>query len=73
MLDREILVAALEGLLAQQQRLEEQIQKVKQLIEKAPAEPQKTRRLSDDARERIVEAQKRRWETFRKQKAKGGK
>ena len=61
MLDREILQAALEGMLAQQQRLEEQIQKVRQLIEKAPAEPQKTRRLSDDARERIVEAQKRRW------------
>lgn len=71
MLDREILQAALEGLQAQRAKLDEQIAKVQALIEKTPMEP-KPRRLSDEAREKIVEAQKRRWETFRKQK-KGGK
>ena len=78
--DVSLLSAALEGLEAQKQRIEEQIQQVQSLLgrrrgrppaaakpkpEKAPAK----RRLSAAARRRIALAQKRRWAAYRKRMA----
>lgn len=71
MLDREILVAALEGLLAQRQKIDEQIQQVKKMIAETPAPPpilgEKKRNLTPAARKRIADAQHRRWWKFGKE------
>ena len=72
--------AALEGLELQKKRIDEQIGEVRALLAgktKAAAKPaaapapakavkkQKRRKLSEEARERIAEAQKKRWAKFR--------
>jgi len=72
-----ILTAALAGLEAQKQRIEQQMAQVRSLLGKrrgealapAPARPGRKRRLSAAARQRISDAQKRRWESYRKQRA----
>ena len=72
-----ILTAALAGLEAQREHLEEQIARVRALlgkgrgraVGKAPAKPRARRRLSAAARKRISNAQKRRWEEYRKREA----
>lgn len=77
--DQSFLSAALEGLLLQKQRLDDQIRQVRSMMGKsasaipstpaAPAEkPARKRRLSAAARRTIALAQKKRWETFRKEK-----
>lgn len=70
MLDRETLEAALEGLIAQREKLEQRIQNVRDLLGELPQPPhqKKKRELTPEARQRIVEAQKRRWGKFRKGK-----
>ena len=83
--DTGLLTAALEGLEAQRQRLEEQISKVRAMLggrrrgraaaaaAQAPAERAGRRRqLSAAARKRIAAAQKRRWAEYRKKTASGG-
>jgi len=78
--DKSLLSAALEGLEAQKQRIEEQIQQVQSLLGRrrgrppaaAQAKPEKARprrRLSAAARKRIALAQKRRWAEYRKRTA----
>jgi len=72
-----ILTAALSGLEAQQQQVEKLIAQVQALLGKrrgpapgeAPAKPRRRRRLSAAARKRISNAQKRRWEEYRKRRA----
>lgn len=71
-----LLSAALEGLLLQQQRIEEQISLVKAALgqKKGPVAtasgaPRKRRVLSAAARKRIADAQKKRWAEFRKKQA----
>ena len=82
--DPQILEAALEGLLAQKQRIEDQIAQVRSMLGKAApraarsasvaspavagAAPRK-RVMSAAARKRIAEAQKKRWAEFRKKTA----
>ena len=77
---REILEAALEGLEAQRNRLEEQIAEVRGLMGKRAGRPakaqqgrpakresgRKKRELTPEARKRIAAAQKKRWAAFRK-------
>jgi hypothetical protein len=80
-LDRSILEAALVGLEAQHQRIEEQIAQVRSRISGrgGGATPmlagvaKRTRKLSAAARKRIAAAQKKRWAEFRKQKAAAAK
>lgn len=76
-----LLVAALEGLQLQKQRIEEQIQQVRLLLGKRagkrgrPALSAKKSgpgRLSAAARKRIAAAQKRRWAEYRKSSAAKG-
>ncbi len=74
--DPTLLAAALEGLLLQKQRIEDQISTVRSLLGKsggraastsAPAAAPRTKRvLSAAARKRIAEAQKKRWAEYRK-------
>lgn len=66
-----ILVAALEGLELQKQRIESQIQQVRKLLGYSGdgADPALKRRLSPAARKRIAAAQKRRWAAYRKNAA----
>jgi len=75
--DPTFLAAALEGLLLQKQRIEDQISTVRSLLGRsgggraaststAPAEPRAKRTLSAAARKRIAEAQKKRWAEYRK-------
>ncbi len=75
-----LLKAALEGLELQRQRIEEQIQEIRQRLSGASARrpakatAKRTRRkrtLSPEARKRISEAQKKRWAEYHKKK--GGK
>lgn len=76
-IDAGILSAALAGLEAERQRLEEQIAQVRailgngrgQALGKAPAMIRAKRRLSAAARKSISDAQKRRWEEYRKRRA----
>jgi hypothetical protein len=80
--DTELLKAALEGLVAQKQRIEEQIKQVQSMLggrkrvgaakesSPAPAQPKRKRRLSAAARQRIAAAQKRRWAEYRKNQTK---
>lgn len=79
---REILEAALQGLEAQKQKLDEQIAQVRGMMgtragrpakksaggesEGAPRRARKKRVLSAEARKRIAAAQKKRWAAFRK-------
>lgn len=73
------LEAALEGLLAQKARLEEQIEEVRRLLGRSPvlvpnpsspvAPKAAKRQLSPAARRRIAAAQKRRWAEYRKTSA----
>jgi hypothetical protein len=79
---REILAAALQGLEAQRQKLDEQIEEVRVLMGRAGRPPKgngaesntprkasagrKRRSLSAEARKRIAAAQKKRWAAFRK-------
>ena len=79
---REILLAALQGLEAQRQKLDEQISEVRSMMggrvgrpaknsagaQKKEAGPTKRKKrvLSAEARKRIAAAQKKRWATFRK-------
>jgi hypothetical protein len=78
---REILEAALQGLEAQKQRLDEQIAEVRAMMGQRGGRPakraaggggnsaatsRKKRVLSAEARKRIAAAQKKRWAAFRK-------
>jgi hypothetical protein len=79
---KEILEAALQGLEAQKQKLEDQISQVRGLLGRRPGRPAKNSRpvvasaepaavrpkrvLSAEARKRIAAAQKKRWAAFRK-------
>ncbi len=74
-LPAEILTAALEGLEAQRDRIRTQIAEVRRRLGGSPAAApsgpeapaQRTRRkMSPAARKRIAEAQRKRWEAFRK-------
>ncbi|MCC6292072.1 MAG: hypothetical protein IT164_05445 [Bryobacterales bacterium] len=81
--DPTLLAAALEGLILQKERIEEQIRNLREVLGKrsagrpakaaaAPAEsgeekPRKRRKMSAAARKRIAEAQKKRWSEYRKQ------
>ncbi len=81
--DPQILEAALEGLLAQKQRIEDQIGQVRSMLGKAAprartattgnpaaaASAPRKRVMSAAARKRIAEAQKKRWAEFRKKTA----
>jgi hypothetical protein len=81
--NREILAAALQGLEAQRDKLEEQISQVRSLMGGRRGRPvhasvdhstgeqtgRKKRVLSAGARKRIAAAQKRRWAAFRKGQA----
>jgi hypothetical protein len=79
--DSALLEAALEGLEAQKQRIDEQIRRVQAMLGKRrgrpPAKPKAApeekptgrRKLSAAARKRIAAAQKRRWAEFRKRTA----
>ena len=85
--DQSLYAAALEGLLLQKQRLEDQIRQVRELMgkrrgrppgahsaaatSKVEKAPRKARQLSDAARKRIAAAQKKRWADYRKQQAVG--
>lgn len=75
--DPTLLAAALEGLLLQRQRIDDQIATVRSLLGKsaggrtasavAPVTAPKVKRaLSAAARRRIAEAQKKRWAEYRK-------
>lgn len=79
----EILEAALMGLEAQRNKLEEQIAQVRSMLGGRAAKPVKTvswsngaamggapkkRILSPEARQRIAQAQKKRWAAYRKAK-----
>ena len=76
--DPTFLAAALEGLLLQKQRIEDQISTVRSLLGRsgggraaststvAAAVPKAKRTLSAAARKRIAEAQKKRWAEYRK-------
>ena len=77
--DNSIYQAALEGLELQKQRIEDQINQVRALLAgktKVSAaatatkstKPKKKRKLSASAKKSIAEAQKKRWEAFRKKK-----
>jgi len=76
-LDRSILGAALVGLEAQRQRIEEQIAQVRSSISgrggrvtpMTAGVAKRTRKLGAAARKRIAAAQRKRWAEFRKQKA----
>jgi hypothetical protein len=92
-LNPEILTAALEGLQAQRDRLQQQIDEVRRLMgarpgrrsssaaaadgQESPAAggkaTRKRRKLSAEARQRMAEAQKRRWAAVRSAKAGKGK
>ena len=79
---REILEAALQGLEAQRQKLDEQIGQVRSLLgsrggrssrtapsgesNSKPGAHRRKRTLSPEARKRIAAAQKKRWAAFRK-------
>jgi hypothetical protein len=77
--DPGLLEAALEGLLLQKERVENQIREVRSLLGRrgrsssstSPAESQgsapRKRELSEAARKRIAAAQKKRWAEYRKQ------
>jgi hypothetical protein len=79
----EILAAALQGLEAQREKLDQQISQVRALIGRRPGRPggggsdhsagsqtaRKKRVLTPEARKRIAAAQKRRWAAFRKNQA----
>jgi hypothetical protein len=82
---KEILEAALQGLEAQKQKLDEQIAQVRSLMGRRVGRPpkgaasvstashsgagRKKRVLSPEARKRIAAAQKKRWASFRKSQA----
>ena len=85
--DPNLLAAALEGLLLQKDRLEDQIRQLRGLLGKkspgrpaksagvaAPTEekPKRRRKMSAAARKRIAEAQKKRWSEYRKQQKSEG-
>jgi len=78
----EILAAALQGLEAQREKLDQQISQVRALIGRRPGRPgggldhsagspvaRKKRILTPEARKRIAAAQKRRWAALRKSQA----
>ena len=79
-----LLAAALEGLEAQRQRIDEQIASVKAMLGKKSPAPAKTaesvpaakkpgrRKMTEAARKRIAAAQKKRWAEFRKNKPSAG-
>jgi hypothetical protein len=70
--DESLLTAALEGLLLQQRRIEDQIREVRSLLGRRRGRPpavvsgRRPGRLSPAARKRIAAAQKRRWAEYRK-------
>lgn len=83
---REIFEAALQGLEAQRQKLDDQIAQVRSLLGRRVGRPPKAngeseapavessrsrRTLSDEARRRIAAAQKKRWAAYRKGQPKG--
>jgi len=74
--DRTILEAALLGLEAQKQQLDQKTAEIRQLLSgdhsglpqtTAEAAPRKRRKMSAAAKKRIAEAQRKRWEAFHKQ------
>ena len=75
-IDKSILEAALAGLEAQKQKIDDQIAEVRRFIgggikrvagPVAPVTGRKMRTMSAAAREAIATAQKKRWANFRKQ------
>lgn len=79
--NQELLSAALVGLEAQKQKIDEQIRGVEAMLGRRPAKPASTeaapskpasgrRKLSPAARKRIAAAQKRRWAEYRKHEGK---
>jgi hypothetical protein len=72
--DRAFLMAALEGLQLQKTRIDDQIRQVKGMIAELPRVSVRgvrltKRELSPAGRRRIADAQRRRWEAFRREKA----
>jgi hypothetical protein len=77
--DNNLLLAALDGLELQRQKLEGQIQQVKSMLgtrrgaaparKAAAARPARKRELSAAARRRISAAQKKRWAEYRRRMA----
>lgn len=77
----EILQAALEGLLLKKERIEAQMELVRSLLNKQPhagtaaemtlssSKPAAKRVMSPEARQRIIDAQKRRWALHRRDSA----
>ncbi len=81
--DPTLLAAALEGLILQKERIEEQIRNLREVLgtrsagrpakvasataESSEEKPRKRRKMSAAARKRIAEAQKKRWSEYRKQ------
>lgn len=79
-LNAELLNAALDGLEAQRQRVEQQISEIRRLLGAPAAAPRpvaapvaaaapRKRAMSAAARKRIADAQKKRWQEFRKKSA----
>ena len=71
-MNAKILAAALAGLEAQRSKIEEQIAEVRSWMGKrrgTPAKRKAKRKLSAAGRRRIILAQKRRWDEFRKRQA----
>jgi hypothetical protein len=67
-LDKDILLTALKGLLAEKDKIEDQIRQVREMLgDDAPASKAK-RIFSPEAKERISKAQKKRWRDYRKEK-----
>jgi hypothetical protein len=70
----EILAAAIEGFQAQKQRLDAQIAELRQLLTGGSSEPaatpgptRKRRKISAAARQRMAEAQRKRWASAKKE------
>ena len=68
-LDKDILLTALKGLLAEKERIEDQIRQVREMLgPDAPLDGKAKRIFSPEAKERIARAQKKRWAKYRKEK-----
>lgn len=81
-INRSLLIAALEGLELQKERITEQIKEVRALLRNGAGRPGRLpgflkkrgpNRLSAAARKRIAAAQRRRWAEYRKSAAKAEK
>jgi hypothetical protein len=67
-LDKDILLAALDGLIAKKAEIENQIRQVREILgPDAPADGKPKRNFSPEAKERIARAQRKRWAKYRKE------